>query len=119
MRIHNLDPPTSRENVRSIHLLMTLCLVLKICTLFFEAFREHAVKTTGMKNDGWTIMFYIFSFLKGTLMFAVIVLIGTGWSYLKPFLTDRDKQIMLAVLVAQVPIHTCSRRRACRRVHQS
>jgi len=63
------------------------------------------VKTTGMKNDGWTYLYYTFSFLKGGMMFSVIVLIGTGWSYLKPFLTDRDKQIMLAVLVAQVMIN--------------
>ncbi len=35
------------------------------------------------------------------LFFAVIVLIGTGWSYMKPFLTDRDRQIMLAVMVGR------------------
>ena len=95
----------NKENIRSIHWLMTICLVLKILTLFFEAFKEHSVKTTGLKNDGWTYLFYIFSFLKGGMLFSVIVLIGTGWSYLKPFLTDRDKQIVLAVLVAQLMIN--------------
>jgi hypothetical protein len=35
------------------------------------------------------------------MMFSVIVLIGTGWSYLKPFLTDRDKTMMLVMLVVQ------------------
>jgi hypothetical protein len=94
-----------KENIRSIHWLMTICIVLKIMTLFFEAFKEHSVKTTGLKNDGWTYLFYIFSFLKGGMTFSVIVLIGTGWSYLKPFLTDRDKQLMLAVLVAQIMIN--------------
>ena len=38
-------------------------------------------------------------------MFSVIVLIGTGWSYLKPFLTERDKQIMLVVFVVQVMVN--------------
>jgi len=94
-----------RANIRSIHWLMTMCLLLKILTLFFEALKEHQTKTTGKKTDAWTVMFYIFSFLKGMLMFTVIVLIGTGWSYLKPFLTERDKQMMLAVLVAQVLIN--------------
>jgi hypothetical protein len=95
----------NNANLRSIHYLMTLCLFFKICTLFFEAFREHSVKATGLKNDGWTILFYIFSFLKGMLMVSVIVLIGTGFSLMKPFLTDRDKQLMLTVLVAQVLIN--------------
>jgi hypothetical protein len=96
------------QNVRSIHWLMMLCLLLKTMTVFFNAFREHSIKTTGLKNDGWAYLYYIFSFLKGGMMFAVIVLIGTGWSYLKPFLTDRDKQLMLAVLVAQLMINVAA-----------
>lgn len=93
-----------RQDIRTIHYLMTVVLVLKIFTLFFESLKYHSLKTTG-HNNGWSVMFYIFSFLKGTLMFAVIILIGTGWSYLKPFLTDRDKQIMLAVLVVQLIVN--------------
>lgn len=93
-----------RNQIRSIHWLMTVVLVLKIMTLFCEAFKFHSLKVSG-HNNGWTIVYYIFSFLKGILMFTVIVLIGTGWSYIKPFLTDRDKQIMLAVLVAQVLVN--------------
>lgn len=38
-------------------------------------------------------------------MFIVIVLIGTGWSYLKPFLTERDKQVILVVLVVQLMVN--------------
>ena len=41
----------------------------------------------------------------GSLMFCVIVLIGTGWSYLKPFLTERDKHLMLSVIVAQAMLN--------------
>jgi len=42
---------------------------------------------------------------KGMLMFGVIVLIGTGWSYLKPFLTERDKSLLLVVLVVQLMVN--------------
>lgn len=93
-----------RDNVRSIHWLMTCVLVLKVCTLFFESVKYSTLKREG-ENDGWTYVYYIFSFLKGMLMFVVIVLIGTGWSYLKPFLTDRDKQLMLAVLMVQMMVN--------------
>lgn len=88
------------KNVRSIHWLMLLVVVFKILTLLFETAKLQSLKTNGV-NNGWAVLFYIFSFLKGMMLFAVIVLIGTGWSYLKPFLTERDKQLMLAVLVIQ------------------
>ena len=40
--------------------------------------------------------------LKGMLLFTVIALIGTGWSIVRPFLTDRDKKIIIALLSLQV-----------------
>lgn len=93
-----------RNNTKSLHWLMMVVLVLKILTLFCESFKFYSLMTTG-HNNAWSIFFYIFSALKGVLLFAVIVLIGTGWSYLKPFLTDRDKQLMLAVMVAQIMVN--------------
>jgi hypothetical protein len=36
------------------------------------------------------------------LLFAAIALIGTGWSIVRPFLTDRDKRIVLVLLAVQV-----------------
>jgi NADH:ubiquinone oxidoreductase subunit 3 (subunit A) len=33
---------------------------------------------------------------------TVILLIGSGWSFLKPFLTDREKKMILGVLILQV-----------------
>ncbi len=93
-----------RENVKTIHHLMTVVLLLKIMTLVLESIRLHTLKLTGV-HDGWSVAFYFFSTLKGMMLFAVIVLIGTGWSYLKPFLTEKDKSIMLAVIVVQVMVN--------------
>jgi G protein-coupled receptor 107 len=47
-------------------------------------------------------VYYIFAFVKGVMRFVVILLIGTGWSLLKPYLNDREKKIILMVLVLQV-----------------
>lgn len=46
----------------------------------------------------------IFEFcsLQGMLFFAVLILIGTGWSYMKPKLTSRDQNIVFAVILLQV-----------------
>lgn len=43
---------------------------------------NHYVALTG-SPDGWNIAYYIFTFFRGILFFTVIVLIGTGWSYMK------------------------------------
>lgn len=40
--------------------------------------------------------------LKGTMMFVVIALIGTGWAFIKPFLAEKDKNIFLVVIPLQI-----------------
>jgi len=48
---------------------MSIVLVLKLMTLFFEAFEFHYLKTTGTPH-GWQIAYYIFSFLRGMMLFG-------------------------------------------------
>ena len=43
-----------------------------------------------------------FHYVPGLLLFTVILLIGTGWSLVKPYLNDREKKIVLVVLILQV-----------------
>lgn len=52
--------------------------------------------------DGWNIAYYVFTFFRGLLFFAVAVLVGTGWSYMKPFLADREKKILMVVIPLQI-----------------
>lgn len=40
--------------------------------------------------------------LKGIMLFVLIALIGTGWSFIKPFLSDKDKKIFLVVIPLQI-----------------
>ena len=44
----------------------------------------------------------LFSTKKGITLFTVILLIGSGWSFVKPFLGDREKKMILAILILQV-----------------
>jgi G protein-coupled receptor 107 len=39
---------------------------------------------------------------QGITLFTVILLIGSGWSFVKPFLSDRERNMILAILVLQV-----------------
>ncbi|KAK7848256.1 protein gpr107 [Quercus suber] len=59
------------------------------------------IKRTGSAH-GWDVLFYIFSFLKGITLFTLIVLIGTGWSFLKPYLQDKEKKVLMIVIPLQV-----------------
>eukprot|EP01090_Pellita_catalonica_P001659 TRINITY_DN1141_c0_g1_i1.p1 TRINITY_DN1141_c0_g1~~TRINITY_DN1141_c0_g1_i1.p1 ORF type:complete len:260 (-),score=27.62 TRINITY_DN1141_c0_g1_i1:145-897(-) len=89
------------KQVFRIHHLLTLLILLKILALLFKAIEYHYKKSTGHPG-GWAIAYYIFTGLKGITMFVVIALIGTGWTFVKPFLSERDKKIFLVVIPLQV-----------------
>jgi hypothetical protein len=44
---------------------------------------------------------YIVQLVDGMVMFSVILLIGTGWSFLKPYLHPREKRLLMIVLPMQ------------------
>ncbi|KAL3160800.1 hypothetical protein ABBQ38_009211 [Trebouxia sp. C0009 RCD-2024] len=91
----------ARKNAHRIHLFMILLVFFKALTLLTQFGMFHLIRTTG-HPDGWNIAFYFFTFMRGVLFFTVVILIGTGWSYMKPLLSDNEKKILLAVIPLQV-----------------
>ncbi|XVF51200.1 hypothetical protein PTKIN_Ptkin04bG0165400 [Pterospermum kingtungense] len=90
-----------RLTVFKIHFFMLAVVVLKAFNLLCEAEDKSYIKRTGSAH-GWDVLFYIFSFLKGITLFTLIVLIGTGWSFLKPYLQDKEKKVLMIVIPLQV-----------------
>lgn len=90
-----------RATVHRIHLLMSLLVFLKALTVFSQAGEYTYIKSTGAPH-GWNIAFYIFGFFRGIMLFTIIVLIGTGWSFLKPFLQDKERKVLMIVIPLQV-----------------
>jgi NADH:ubiquinone oxidoreductase subunit 3 (subunit A) len=84
-----------------VHYLMTLLLVFKILSVLFRGIEYYRLKIDG-KPGGWGIAYDIFAVLKGFMFFIVIALIGTGWRFIKPFLSDKDKRILMVVVPLQV-----------------
>jgi len=76
-------------------------MVLKLLSLMFHSIEFHFIQTTG-SGGGWRITYYIFAGMKGVMLFVLIALLGTGWSFIKPFLSDKDKKIFLFVIPLQV-----------------
>lgn len=91
----------NRQHLHKIHNLMTVLVFLKAFAVLARALQYHFLERTG-HSDGWNVVYYCFAALRGILFFTVVVLIGTGWSYMKPFLGDREKRILLVVVPLQV-----------------
>ncbi|KAK6918206.1 Transmembrane protein GPR107/GPR108-like [Dillenia turbinata] len=90
-----------RATVSRIHYFMLAVVILKALNLLCESEDKSYIKRTGYAH-GWDVLFYIFSFLKGISLFTLIVLIGTGWSFLKPYLQDKEKKVLMIVIPLQV-----------------
>ncbi|KAF9984862.1 hypothetical protein BGZ75_003586 [Mortierella antarctica] len=67
----------------------------------FQVLKVHYM-STGVDSEGWTVMFYIFAFLKGSLSILIITLIASGWMFIKPFLSQKDKKIILVIIPLQI-----------------
>ncbi|KAJ7559762.1 hypothetical protein O6H91_04G100100 [Diphasiastrum complanatum] len=90
-----------KETAHRIHILMGVLVFLKALNLLAEVEDLIYIKTTGTAH-GWDIVFYIFGFFRGIMLFTVLVLIGTGWSILKPFLQEKEKKVLMVVIPLQV-----------------
>ena len=93
--------PAEYGTVHKIHYLMAALLALKCATRLTESVRYHTISTQGVTGF-MSLLYYIFSAMRGVMLFTVILLIGSGWSIMRSFLHTREKKIVLVVLVAQV-----------------
>ena len=89
------------EHKQSIHLLMTLLVTLKVLTMLVDSLKLSNMKATGT-GSAWEWIWFLLYGVKGATLFIVIVLIGSGWSFVKPFLSDRDRNIVMIILPLQV-----------------
>eukprot|EP01103_Thecamoeba_quadrilineata_P015453 TRINITY_DN4897_c0_g1_i1.p1 TRINITY_DN4897_c0_g1~~TRINITY_DN4897_c0_g1_i1.p1 ORF type:complete len:464 (+),score=93.95 TRINITY_DN4897_c0_g1_i1:40-1392(+) len=91
----------AEKGVFMVHHLMTALVVLKCLSILFKAIELHYLRIYGLAG-GWATIYYIFAFLKGIMMFVVIALVGTGFTFVKPFLSEKDKKIFMIVIPLQV-----------------
>eukprot|EP00884_Botryococcus_braunii_P011998 jgi/Botrbrau1/2079/Bobra.0047s0041.1 len=89
------------KDAHRLHWLMLVLIVFKAATLLSQAGMYHLIRLTG-QPEGWNVAFYIFTFMRGILFFVVVVLVGTGWAYMKPLLAPREKKILMVVIPLQV-----------------
>ncbi|GLT87310.1 hypothetical protein SLE2022_053990 [Rubroshorea leprosula] len=90
-----------RPKVEKIHAIIGALLLVKTMKMICASEDKMFVRRTGTPH-GWDVAFYIFGFLKGVMLFTVIILIGTGWSILKPYLQEREKKVLMTVIPLQL-----------------
>ncbi|KAG0419869.1 hypothetical protein HPB47_003818, partial [Ixodes persulcatus] len=90
-----------RQEAYKIHFLMGLLVFVKSCSLLLHGINYHFISKDGSPIEAWAVLFYITHLLKGALLFITIVLIGTGWAFIKHILSDKDKKIFMIVIPLQ------------------
>ncbi|KAF9329799.1 hypothetical protein BG006_007170 [Podila minutissima] len=83
------------------HKLIFILAVMISVQKAFQALKTYYMGQ-GVDAEGWTVMFYIFAFLKGSLSILIITLIASGWMFIKPFLSQKDKKIILIIIPLQI-----------------
>jgi hypothetical protein len=92
-----------KEHVQHIHWLMLALVSFKSLTLFVQAIMYLVIEHQGTPH-GWNWVYYTFTGMRGLLFFTVVILIGTGWSFMSThvMLDDKTKQVLLLVIPLQV-----------------
>ncbi|XP_060833088.1 protein GPR107 isoform X1 [Bombus pascuorum] len=92
----------SKHPVFKIHYLMAVLVYLKSMSLLFHGINYHFIQTKGEHVAAWAILYYITHLLKGAVLFITILLIGTGWTFIKHILADKDKKLFMIAIPLQV-----------------
>jgi hypothetical protein len=92
---------TARPTIYAIHPIMSLLVWVKALTVWAEAIRFHTIKVTG-HAEVWSVLYYILYFFRGVLFFTVILLIGTGWSFVKGVMQKQERLFIFFVIFLQM-----------------
>ncbi|CAF1504870.1 unnamed protein product, partial [Didymodactylos carnosus] len=93
---------TSEQTVFKIHYLMLLLVLTKALSLIFHGINQHYIATRGRHEEAWAILFYVTHVLRGLLLIVAILLVGTGWTFVKHVLSLRERKLFIIVIPLQI-----------------
>ncbi|KAL7326659.1 hypothetical protein PS15p_208958 [Mucor circinelloides] len=89
------------------HWLMFVLLLFIVINKALQSTKFHYMRL-GLLSEGWKIGYYVFAGIKGILSLLIIVLLASGWMFIKPFLSSRDKRIISIIIPLQVLANVAS-----------
>ncbi|KAA0175803.1 hypothetical protein FNF27_02889 [Cafeteria roenbergensis] len=92
------------EKIHAVHHMFTVLAATRAATAASEAIQLAAIASVGHPT-GWSALYYVILFCKGLLFFAAILLIGTGWSLVKPFLNKWEIRVLAFALPCQTLVN--------------
>lgn len=94
-----------KESALKIHYLMTTLVFAKSFSLLFHGINYHYIALNGQPVVTWAYLYYATRSFKGALFFITLALIGSGWSFVKHILSDKDKKIIIVIVALQIIAH--------------
>jgi hypothetical protein len=98
----NMLCKSDSNNLYFVHKLMAVLVVLKVLSTFCHGMNFYFLSLYGQEREIWMYLFFSTHLLKGLLLFGTLILIGTGYSFFKNFLTTRDRNLLMVILPLQV-----------------
>lgn len=92
------------SHVKFIHRIMLFLVIVKALSLLLESGKQMHFKSSGTANI-LDVLYYVMLAIKGMTLFGILLLLGTGFSVLKSYLSDSDRKLMLLVLPCQLIIN--------------
>ncbi|CAF1464725.1 unnamed protein product [Rotaria magnacalcarata] len=93
---------TSKHPVYKIHYLMLFLVLTKALSLIFHGVNHHYIASKGRHEEAWAILFYITHVLRGLLLIVAILLVGTGFTFIKHVLSERERKLFIIAIPLQI-----------------
>ncbi len=83
---------------------MLALVFIKAITLTFHSINMHYIAMNGTHEAIWAILYYITYVLRGLLLIISILVVGTGFTFIKHVLSENERRIFVIVIPLQVKI---------------
>ncbi|XP_067942515.1 protein GPR107-like [Watersipora subatra] len=101
--LHILRKAVSRV-FRTHYVMLVLC-YCKALSAFFHGTNIYYIGEKGREETAWAVIFYISYLMKTMMLFLTILLVGSGWTFIKHIFSDKEKKLFLVALPLQVLVY--------------
>lgn len=91
----------NRKSTKTIHVLMAVLLLSRALDSLCLAQEQETIKRTG-SPQGWQFLLYFLHIIRSLLLELVVLLIGAGWTVLKPFVHKEGQAALALGMLVQI-----------------